>query len=175
MEALQEKVSDSLDDRLGGFYEVHPAERPDAHSRSKFHPSSILSSLHSTALRWFPVRELRLVLSEIRNCYHRIVWQSETRHILRFDLVEEGLPVLQLREHASPTEKPSYIEGIQALERERPWLTLVDFELYVQGWLQAEKCLRHSTDTQAGNSTMETRFPSPISPPRSSASSGKSK
>jgi hypothetical protein len=37
-----------------------------------------------------------------------------------------------------------YIQGIRVLNMERPWLTLSDTELFLQGWFQAQRVLLHS-------------------------------
>jgi hypothetical protein len=122
-------------------------------------PTSILSSLRSTVLRSSPVRGLRLIVSQLRSCYHSIQSQKKTGQILDFDCVRASLPPLSRDDDpANRIDRHSYIAGIRALERERPWLTLADYELFLQGWFQADACIHHNADMKACNLGKETRI-----------------
>src|ERR1035437_2541119 len=108
---------------------------------NKYRLSSTACALQRVVLAWYWRSGLRLVLLEIRSSRHRIRRGLKTklhRTGLLFDPVYLSLPPLCGRD--SCTETQPYILGIQALAKERPWLTLSDLELFLQAWFQAEKC-----------------------------------
>ena len=105
-------------------------------------PASTLEVLRRRFLWWLSYRELRIVLREIRSLFHRIALERRIAGYLHFEEVYRSVPRLEALCDGSgnQTEQHSYIEGIQALSKERPWMTLADTELFLQGWFQAEKC-----------------------------------
>jgi hypothetical protein len=114
--------------------------RSDDPVHIKCHQVSKWTSLRGSLLSWFHAVGVRPVLLEICSCYHRILLRRRIGSRLAFEAVRRSIPLLSaIDDSASQTGRHSYIQGIQALEKERPWLTLLDAELYLQGWFQAEK------------------------------------
>ena len=112
--------------------------------RSKFQLASILASLRESGLFWCRRGGLRLVRQEIDSCYRRILWLRKIwpgRESLIFADIRESLPPIASGD--SHTEKQPHILGIQALEKARPYLSLSDLELFLQGWFQAERWYAH--------------------------------
>ena len=115
-------------------------------------------SLRRRFLYWCHGRGLLLVLYELRSCYHRIRQGRESKQTLALDKVRLSIPALPTFDgEGNRIDKYAYNEGIQALSKARPWLTLGDFELFLQGWLQAEKCICGTQDTQAGSKGFDTK------------------
>jgi hypothetical protein len=116
--------------------------------RSKYHPLSMMAALRLSVLWWFRVVGLRLLQLELRSLRFRIQQQWKRRlDALYFEAVRETVPPLCACE--SPIESNSYIAGIRTLRVVRPWLTLYDYELFLQGWFQAEKCASRIGDTES--------------------------
>jgi hypothetical protein len=142
--------------------EDREAESEDDCVRIRFHQPPTRPSLRHTVLSWSHAVGVRPVLLEIRNCYHRIQLRRKIGHKLLFEEVRNSLPLLVSGgDSASRIGRHSYIEGIQALQKERPWITLLDAELYLQGWFQAEWCLSHSEDIPACTPDKETHSRQP--------------
>lgn len=131
----------------------------DAPLHTKFHPASILESLRDRIGLWCHQVGLQLVLYESRSCLHRIrqVWKNRT--VLPFETVAGSLPTLDGSD--SRIERQPYIVGIQALERERPWLSLGDCELFLQGWFQAVTHMR-SKGSEACKAVAALEYDSPM-------------
>lgn len=124
------------------------AEQPDDRVHIRFHQVSTWASLQGTVLSWFHAVGVRPVLLEICSCYHRILLRRKIGSSLSPEAVRQSLPSLAPRcDSASQIGGHSCIEGIQALSKERPWLTLADCELYLQGWFQAERCMLRTNTT----------------------------
>jgi hypothetical protein len=137
--------------RTGEFYIFGAEGQSGDHARSRFHPASIVASQRSIVLRWCQDRGVLLILREIRSCYRCIQLRRRTGRVLSFEAVRQSVPPLRkCDDSANRIDRHSYIAGIQALERERPWLTLSDVELFLQGWFQADRCMSGNVDTQAG-------------------------
>jgi hypothetical protein len=136
-----------------------PVELSDAPRRIRFHPASILESLLDRIGLWCHRVGLQLVLHESRSCLHRIrqVWKSRTG--IPFETVADSLPTLDGSD--SRIERQPYIVGIQALERERPWLSLGDCELFLQGWFQAVTHMR-SRGSEACKAVAALEYDSPM-------------
>jgi hypothetical protein len=118
------------------------AELSHGRARKIYHPWSKFFVLRRFALAWYQRSVWRAVLLEIRGTHHRI------RRLLRTKLHRTGLcfepvyrSVPRLADYDSCTERQPYILGIQALAKDRPWMTLSDAELFLQGWFQAERCV----------------------------------
>lgn len=90
-----------------------------------------------------------IVRSELHSCLHRIGLRWKTKSsVLLFEAVAESCPSLELSDHDSQIEMRPYIRGIQALCEDRPWMSLGDIELYLQGWFQAQRVLHGMKDTE---------------------------
>jgi hypothetical protein len=114
------------------------------HSKHRQHP--IRDALQEIALRWCRVAGLRLFLLELRNFRCRNRQQREYRKAgLVFEAVRQKVP--SLFDCDSCRESNTYIAGIRALRAVRPWLTVVDCELFLQGWFQAERCSTRTLGT----------------------------
>ena len=127
------------------------AEQFDDASRRGFRLLSKLKSLRATVLRWSQRAGLRLVLREFRSCHHRI------RLLQKSSAGTEGLLFEDLRRSLRlPTssdnciERQPYILGIRTLEKDRPWTTLGDIELFLQGWFLAEQWYSRSLGKERG-------------------------
>jgi hypothetical protein len=146
-------------------------EELGVHSRTRFYQSPRKESLRESVLRGCHALGLLLVLREIRSCYHPILLQWKSRQTLALQSVLASVPDLwRFADCGDPIDRHSYILGIQALEKERPWLTLGDFELYLQGWFQAEKVLLGTPYTEECDVSLYTKVPSPVTTNAASAS-----
>jgi hypothetical protein len=115
--------------------------------RRSAHPRpSMFFSLRVSVLQWCHVVGLRLVLLELRNLCFRIR-QGRPYRTMGLVFEEVRLRVPPLCDCDSPRESNSYIAGIRTIRAARPWLTLVDYELFLQGWFQAERCLARTLGT----------------------------
>ena len=120
----------------------------DGRARIRFHPVSKWTSLQCTVLSWFHAVGVRPVLLEICSCYHRILLRRKIGSSLSPEAVRQSLPSPATGcDSASQIGRHSCIEGIQALQKERPWLPLPDIELFLQGWFGAERCASDSLGT----------------------------
>jgi len=104
--------------------------------RTRFHPASMLGPVRGTVLSWCRTLGLLLVLREMGSCCHRIARGWKTRFAPRLDFGEvyRSAPAC-----ASHNGMHSCILGIQTLTASRPYLTIGDLELFLQGWFGAEK------------------------------------
>src|SRR5207253_8359269 len=84
---------------------------------------------------------LRQVLLETRSLVQRISWSRYKRTALNFAEVRRSL--LQVSCSGSRNELQYCIAGIQKLSEERPYLTLSDYRLFVEGFFLAEKWFHH--------------------------------
>ena len=109
-------------------------------------------SLRRSFLHWCHGHGVLSVLRESRSCYYRI-WQGwKQKQTLALDKVRLSVPVLPTFDvDGNRTDRHSYILGIRALERERPWLTLGDSELFLQGWFPAERCVLGNLGIEGDN------------------------
>jgi hypothetical protein len=125
-----------------------PVGQGDGHSRTRGRLASILASLYESFLWWCHDRGLRLALFQIRSCYQciRLAWRKRL-HVdgIWFEELRESLP--QVPFENSRNESQAYTLSIQALEKDRPWLTIADHELFAQGWYQATKWCAHSASS----------------------------
>ena len=129
------------------------ARQPDDHVHIRFHRVSTWASLRGTVLSWFHVVGVRPVLLEICSCYHRILLRRKIGSSLSPEVVRLSLPSPEPDSgSASRSETQSCIQGIQALSKERPWLTLPDIELFLQGWFGAERCVQGNLDSRENTS-----------------------
>jgi hypothetical protein len=120
----------------------------DGRPRIRFHRVPTLSFLRGTVLSWFHAVGVLPVLCEIRSCYQRILLRRRIGSSLSPQGVRQSLlPIGTTSDSPNQIETPPYIRGIQALSRERPWLTLPDIELFLQGWLRAEVCANGNAGT----------------------------
>src|SRR6266700_732673 len=117
-------------------------------SRSIFPLRSIWQTLRRRSLSWLRSRGWLLALSELRSCYQRILLgrrkQLDTVGLV-FAQVLASMPPLTFPHSCSETL--AYTLSIRALERERPYLTLTDYELFAQAWFQAAKWYSRSADS----------------------------
>src|ERR1035438_3886770 len=129
------------------------AEQSDGRVHIRFHQVSTWASLRGTVLSWFPAVGVRPVLLEICSCYHRILLRRKIGSSLSPETVRQSLPSPATGcDSASQIGRHSCIQGIQALSKERPWLTLPDIELFLQGWFGAERCIRGTLDSRENTS-----------------------
>src|ERR1017187_9700155 len=119
---------------ISGYYQ-RPQRLPGGHSRIVFRRDST-ASLWKTVLSWCQRFVLLPVPREIRSLYHRIVLEKRTGTVLPYQAVQQSLPRLEV---CDPPVEPPCSYGIRALAKERPWLTIADCELFLQGWFQSEQ------------------------------------
>jgi len=124
-----------------------PEDAADAQRRTGRCLGATLSFLRRTLRQWCRGRGLQLVWSELCSCYRRIRLSRKNKW---------GLAGLPLREFADQAPAGSSrdrmelcTESIQTLWLSRRYLTLADVEIFLQGWLAAEKCCRGSADIQS--------------------------
>jgi hypothetical protein len=84
---------------------------------------------------------LRLVLRGLCSCYHRMRFERSLRGTLRDDAVRRSVPLVPCSD--SRNEMQFCTRSIQSLERVRPYMTLADGELFLQGWFQAARWYAH--------------------------------
>jgi hypothetical protein len=112
----------------------------DARYRSRFHHPTMRQTLARHLRYWFHTLGLQIVLTEGISCLGRIRLQWQTRRDpLLYRKVMECVPPLFLSGDDSRNENYACTLGIQALENQRPWMSLGDIELYLQGWFQAQR------------------------------------
>ena len=110
---------------------------------------STLSALAEEILRSYRGSLLRQVLRVLRSSYHRIRFERSICGTLRFDLVRQCVPQVPCSD--SRNEMQFCSRSIQSLEQARPYMTLADAELFLQGWFQAARWYAH-LDSQSGKS-----------------------
>jgi hypothetical protein len=64
--------------------------------------------------------------------------------------VRQSVRQLHFAGSDSQIEKRPYILGIQTLCKARPWMTMFDVELFLQGWFHAEAALGRNVDIESG-------------------------
>ena len=83
-----------------------------------------------------------IVLSEFCSCYQRILLRRKIGLVLFPEDIHQAVPDMAKHfDSSSQIGRQSYMLGILALETDRPWLTLADYKLFLQGWFQAERCI----------------------------------
>jgi hypothetical protein len=102
---------------------------------------SKLAFLCEWILRWYRDSLLRLVLRACRSCYHRIRFERRVSGSLVLDEVRQSIPQVACGD--SRNEMQFCTRSIQSLEQGRPYLTLADAELFLQGWFQADRWHAH--------------------------------
>src|SRR5438128_1239114 len=121
-----------------------PGTANDGRSRTKCRLGSIWGTPRRLALAWFRNHGWLLALSELCSCYRRIRLgrkkQLDTAGLV-FAQVLASVPPLIFPRNCSETL--AYTLSIQILERERPYLTVTDYELFAQAWFQAARWYRH--------------------------------
>lgn len=120
-------------------------------SRNELRQGSILAALRARLLWWCQYRGLLPVLLEIRSCYRRIQLGKKMRwgtSGLVLEQILASVPQVIFPRNCSETQ--SYSLSIQALEKERPYLTPADYELFAQAWFQAMKWIAHKSDRGCG-------------------------
>jgi hypothetical protein len=113
---------------------------------------SMLISLGGWILGLYRGSLLRLALRGLCSCYHRIAFERSLRGTLRFDAVRQSIP--QVPCSGSRNEMQFCTRSIQSLEQARPYMTLADGELFLQGWFQAARWYAH-LDNQSGKAQQE--------------------
>jgi hypothetical protein len=127
-------------------------------SRNATRLISIWGTLKRHLLWWCQSRGLWSIALEIRSCYRRIQLERKSRWAtsgLALEQIRTTVPQLTFPRNCSETL--SYSLSIQALEKERPYLTLVDSELFAQAWFQASRWFAHRSGTECN-----TRVSDPI-------------
>ena len=113
-----------------------------------------LSSLGEWIARFYRGSLLRLVLRGLCSYHHRIRFERSIRGTLIFDGVRQSIP--QVPCSGNRNEMQFCSRSIQSLERVRPYMTLADGELFLQGWFQAARWYAHldneSHNLQQGSS-----------------------
>jgi len=92
---------------------------------------------------------LQIILSEGRSCLGRIQLRWKTRRDpLLYQEVRRSCPVLVLNADESRIEMNPYTRGIETLNENRPWLSLGDIEIYLQGWFAAQAVLCRNVNSE---------------------------
>jgi len=103
--------------------------------------SAILGPLFEIVASWYHYSLPRLILLESRSLYHRISFLRCKRLVLNFAEVRRSLPQVSCSD--SRNESQFCTASIQRLSAERPYLTLADYRLFVEGFFLAEKWYAH--------------------------------
>jgi hypothetical protein len=124
-------------------------------SRNGFRLVSKWEVLRRSVLLWFRHHGLLLVALEMRSCYQRIRLgrkrQWDTCGLVIAEIRASMPPVIFPR---SCSETLSCSLSIEALEKERPYLTPADRELFGQAWFQAARWFAHKSGMEC-----DTRVP----------------
>lgn len=85
---------------------------------------------------------LQLVFQEGRSCWGRIRhgWRTRCDPLL-WQEVKARVPQIAFDDYGNQNENSLCSAGTQALIEKRPWMSLADIELFLQGWFQAQRCL----------------------------------
>ena len=119
--------------------------------------SRVYVVLRGTVCQWFHFSILRQVLLETRSVAHRISWSRCRRTALNFAEVRRSVP--QVPCSGSRNEMQYCTASIQRLSQERPYPTLSDYRLFVEGFFLAEKWFHHM-GKEYRNAHQESREPS---------------
>jgi hypothetical protein len=114
---------------------------PDTHFHTLRQTRSMFSSLAELILHSYRGSLLRLTLRGLRSCYHRIRFERSIRGTLRFDVVRRCVPQVPCSD--SRNELQFCSRSIQSLEQVRPYMTIADAEVFLQGWFQAVRWYAH--------------------------------
>jgi hypothetical protein len=125
-----------------------PGTEEDGLRRNGCRLSSISGTLRRLGLWLRRYLGLRSVLCEIYSCRQRILLGKKN------EWDTSGLDLAQVLASCPKVIFPRNCSGnlaysmcIRALEKERPYLTLADSELFAQAWFQADRFFRGSSDT----------------------------
>lgn len=118
----------------------------DARRRIQLLRRSPWSVLKRTVLRWFQAVGLLQVFGELRSCFYRIA-NPERIIGVRFEELRERAQRLHRGGYLVRTQRYPYMQGIETLLSQRPWLTWQDIELFLQGWFHAEGWMLHNAGT----------------------------
>ncbi len=91
--------------------------------------------------RWYQRSVVRLAIRCLCSCYHRMAFERSSRGTLRDDAVRRSVPLVPCSD--SRNEMQFCTRSIQSLEQARPYITLADAELFLQGWFQAARWYAH--------------------------------
>jgi hypothetical protein len=130
------------------MFSLGPETAGGDYSRKGFHLGSIGGILRGLALSWSQHLGLRLVLSEIYSCYRRILLGRKSKwDTSGLNLAEVLASCPKVTFPRSCSGNLAYSMCMRALEKERPYLTLADSELFAQAWFQAARFFRGNADT----------------------------
>ena len=115
--------------------------KPDVHFRTLPQKRPIPLLLREWLRHLYRGSVLRLVLRGLRSCYHRIQFERRLSGTLRDDAVRQSVPLVPCSD--SRNEMQFCTRSIQSLEQARPYMTLADAELFLQGWFQASRWYAH--------------------------------
>ena len=90
---------------------------------------------------WYHYSLLRLILRESRSAYYRILSSRCRRTALNFAEVRQATPQVPCSD--SRNEMQFCTASIQKLSAERPYLTIADCRLFVEGFFLAAKWYAH--------------------------------
>lgn len=102
---------------------------------------SSLAVLLASLRLWFHFSLLRSVLCQLRSCYYCILMTRRLCCALNFEKVRQSLPRVPCSD--SHNEMQFCTASIQSLQAVRPYLTIADVELFLQGWFLSEQWFRH--------------------------------
>jgi hypothetical protein len=136
---------------------LNPKEANGASGKSTL-SSRIREALLGAVLDWYHFSLLRQVLRESRNAVYRIFLPRCRWTVLNFADVEQSLPDVSLED--SQNQMQFCTASIQKLSEERPYLTLVDMRLVVEGFLLADKWFLR-TDTECRTEQQDSYFQIP--------------
>jgi hypothetical protein len=129
--------------RLANFHTEVQGVRSGAGYYTAPRQRSKWRSLRDVLLQLAQRSGVRPLLLEFRSFYHRIGIRARLGEALDFEQVRRSIGTRPVcAELHNQTERRAYIEGIENLSKGRPWITLGDAELFLQGWFRAELSLR---------------------------------
>jgi hypothetical protein len=135
---------------------VRTVAQAGAPVRRKFRYRSKRGFLSQLLCDWYIQVGLRLIVLEGMSCIGRIRLQWRTKGgSLLFQEVKKSLPFVCFDGEDMQTENAACSEGIQALLHQRPWLSLGDTELYLQGWFQALQWRACNANTERRTECLE--------------------
>jgi len=130
-----------------------------ARSRRKGRGHSKWEILFRHLVHWYIRAGLRLIVLESISCWGRIRLQWRTKGgSLLFQVVKKSLPFVSYDARYIENENYACSEGIQTLLRQRPWMSLGDDELFLQGWFQALRWRDHIVNIEHRTECLETSY-----------------
>lgn len=133
--------------------------RTCASTRKRCRGRSRWGTLVQSLAHWSHAAGLQIVVTEGMSCLGRIRLRWRTmRSSYRFQEVKKSLPCVNYGDCDNQNENCACSLGIEALIAQRPWMSLGDTELYLQGWFQALRWRACSGNIERRTENLETPY-----------------